>query len=120
MHIMRNGVIVELTQDETQARLAQSALDDAATNDAALFGYMQNFRDMRREMLNVLTGIAIAEDMLEEFKVLRQVLLDIPQAEDVASAATAEEAKAAIKIAYAQAVALAPQEFIVAFKELDQ
>lgn len=108
----------DYAQQEADAAAAVSELE--AQRVIQLEQYMQEFRDMRRELLNVLTGIAIAEGLLEEFKVLRQVLLDIPQVEEVASATTADEAKAAIKIEYAKAVALAPQEFITAFKELVQ
>lgn len=112
----KDGELVTLSQEEVDASAAAAlvAISQARSE------YMQEFRDMRRELLNVLTGIAIAEGLLEEFKVLRQVLLDIPQVEEVASATTADEAKAAIKIEYAKAVALAPQEFITAFKELVQ
>lgn len=118
-----NGVKVPLTQDElaeVEAVRLAAAEQEAQTIALAREEYMQEFRDMRRELLNVLTGIAIAEGLLEDFKVLRQALLDIPQAADVASATTADEAKAAIKIEYTKAVALAPKEFITAFKELSQ
>lgn len=118
-----NGVEMPLTKEELVAVAEAQVREDEEAAAAVVLAkaeYMQTFRDMRRELLNVLTGIAIAEDLLEEFKALRQVLLDIPQADEVASATTADEAKAAIKIEYAKAVALAPKEFINAFKELDQ
>lgn len=118
-----NGVKVPLTQEEltgVEAERLAAAEREAQAVALAREEYMQEFRDMRRELLNILTGIAIAEGLLEEFKVLRQLLLDIPQAEEVVSATTADEAKAAIKTEYAKAVSLAPQEFITAFKELGQ
>lgn len=123
MQKLVDGALIDLTDAEVRdfrQREADALVEEQARVQAEKAEYMQEFRDMRRELLNVLTGIAIAEGLLEDFKVLRQALLDMPQAEEVALATTAAEAKTAIKIEYAKAVALAPKEFITAFKELDQ
>lgn len=120
--VLDNGVVREATADE-EARILMDQ-EEAAVRAVAevaklLAAYMQEFRDMRRELLNALTGIAIAEDMLDEFKVAREALLNIPQIPAVANATTAAEAKAACKAAYMAVVASSPPEFILAFKELN-
>lgn len=119
MQILRDGELVDLTPEEIAERQAADLVTISQINASELLAYMDEFRDMRRELLNVLTGIAIAEDMLEEFRVAREALLNIPQVPEVANATTAEDAKAACKIEYAKIVAAAPLEFKLAFKELN-
>lgn len=117
-----DGERVEFTQadyDQMQIDADAAQLEAERAQALALTEYMHSFRDMRRELLNALTGIAIAEDMLDEFKVAREALLNIPQIPAVANATNAAEAKAACKIAYMAVVAASPPEFILAFKELN-
>lgn len=120
--IHENGVPREATIDEIEA-IAENVRTieelQAAESTRALHQYLQEFRDMRRELLNVLIGIAMAEDMLDEFKAARESLLNIPQLPSVENATTAAEAKAACKAAYMAVVAAAPPQFILAFKELN-
>lgn len=99
------------TQDEVAAHAAAAA--------AGLAEYMREFRGLRTDLLNVLTGMALAEGFLAEFKVLRQQLLDIPSLPSVVNATTALEAKLAVKAAYAKIVPTAPEAFVRAFKQLD-
>lgn len=122
MFVIDNGVVRDATAEEinaAQERKAEAAIQDQINAQMELESYMDEFREMRRELLNVLTGVAIAEDMLEEFRAARESLLNIPQVPEVANATTAEEAKAACKIEYAKIVAAAPLEFKLAFKELN-
>lgn len=117
-----DGEVVPATQDDLaaiEARTAQAVIDAQAATEQARATYMHEFRDMRRELLNVLAGIAIAEDMFDEFKIAREALLDIPQVPAVANATTAAEAKAACKTEYMKVVAASPPEFVLAFKELN-
>lgn len=121
IYTLDNGVRRELTPEEYAQRVLDveaEKIEAVRVQAAALSEYMQEFRDMRRELLNVLTGIAIAEDLLSEFRVLRQMLLDIPESLDVASATNASDAKIAIKTEYSKAVAQAPEQFVLAFKDL--
>lgn len=120
--VLDAGVVRDATPAESAditAREQAAAIDEDRVRLAHLSAYMTEFRDMRRELLNALTGIAIAEDMLDEFKVAREALLNIPQIPAVENATTAAEAKAACKAAYLAVVAASPPEFILAFKELN-
>lgn len=117
-----DGVLIECTEEEILEILARQEValaEEQGRIALELVEYMQEFRDMRRELLNVLAGIALAEDMLDEFKVAREALLDIPQVLSVANATTAAEAKAACKVEYMKVVAVSPPQFILAFKELN-
>lgn len=119
MQIMRNGELVQLAPEEIELRRAQEAADLEAAQAAALAEYMQEFRALRLSLLNVLAGIALAEDLQPDFKALRLELLDIPQVESVAKATTAAEAKRAIKLEYARIVSTAPAALVRAFRELE-
>lgn len=115
-----NGVLREFGEEDYLEYEAQRARDAAllvAKQEQELAEYMQEFRSMRTDLLNVLGGIAMAEDAIPAFKVMRRALLDIPAAPDVVKATTAEEAKRAVKAEYAKIVPTAPPAFVKAFKE---
>lgn len=120
--IMRDGIEQDASPEEVaeiEARQAAAEIELAKMEAEHLKLYMSEFRGMRRELLNVLAGIAIAEDMFDEFKIAREALLDIPQVPAVANATNATQAKAACKTEYMKVVAASPPQFILAFKELN-
>lgn len=115
-----DGEVVPLTEEDLAQRakdLAEYEAELAAQQVHLLDRYMQEFRDMRRELLNVLAGIALAEDLLPDFRILRQALLDIPEVESVANSTTVEQVKRAVKAEYARIVSTAPAALVAAFKE---
>lgn len=100
----------------SQANPLASLLAERRLRDRDL--YMDEVRELRMQLLNVLAGIALALDMVPEFKACRQLLLDLPQCPAVAAATSREEAEVAVKAEYARIVASTPDALRIAFKEI--
>lgn len=86
--------------------------------------YLNLVRDLRMQLLNAMTGIALAAQLDGDavipaaFKVARIALLDLPQLPGVLNAKTKEETEAVIKTEYARIVSQTPAELKAAFKEI--
>lgn len=121
--VLDAGVVRDATPAESAditAREQAAAIDQDRVRREHLSAYMAEFRGLRDALLNRLAGIALAEELVVEFKVLRRQLLDIPDVPSVASATTAAQAKHAIKAEYIRIVQGATPPLVSAFREMDQ
>ena len=125
--ICESGVYRPLTPEELAELMQRRAGAAEAAVEAVRLAraeYLAEVREMREDLLNRLTGIAMAAQLQGDttlpaaFVQARKRLLDITKVASVVNSTTAAECKAAVKAEYANIAVQAPTGLRTAFSTM--